>query len=314
MGYGGWSTNTHKARAAAKRAAGKSTFDYSDTIKRTQPRSAWTVHQALDPKSTNKNGNNAGKNIRESLDSKEHPDSVSIAVIFDVTGSMGQIPRVLQTKLPALHGLLQRKGYVEDPQILFGAVGDANTDRVPLQIGQFESDNAMDEQLENIVLEGGGGGQVHESYELAMYYLARHTEIDSVSKRNKKGYLFLMGDERPYKTIDRRQVKELIGDDLAEDVTTEQIVKELEEKFHVFFLFVREGHYSEEQIMPAWQELLGERALVLDDAEAVCETIGLTLGLMEETTNLTEGIKDLTEESKDAAAAQAASKALAGLK
>jgi hypothetical protein len=28
---------------------------------------------------------------------------------------------------------------------------------VPLQIGQFESDNRMDEQLGNILIEGGGG-------------------------------------------------------------------------------------------------------------------------------------------------------------
>ena len=45
---------------------------------------------------------------RESSDSREHPQSLAIAVLFDVTGSMGHVPRVLQSKLPQLLGLLLR--------------------------------------------------------------------------------------------------------------------------------------------------------------------------------------------------------------
>ena len=99
-------------------------------------------------------------------------------MLFDVTGSMGSVPRTLQAKLPQLLGLLLRKNYAEHPQIIFGAIGDATVDRAPLQIGQFESDNRMDGDLERILLEGGGGGQKTESYELAMYFMARHTAID----------------------------------------------------------------------------------------------------------------------------------------
>lgn len=109
----------------------------------------------------------AGK-IRESRDSVEHPESLAIAVIFDVTGSMGSVPRVLQTKLGALMRLLIQKGYVAHPQVLFGIVGDAYTDSVPLQIGQFESGLEMDDELGKFYLEGGGGGQVHETYELGI--------------------------------------------------------------------------------------------------------------------------------------------------
>ena len=91
--------------------------------------------------------NARGERIRESRDSDVHPTATSIAVMFDVTGSMGSIPVVLQKKLPELLGLLPRKAYVTDPQILFGAVGDATCDRVPSQVGQFESDNRMDAHL-----------------------------------------------------------------------------------------------------------------------------------------------------------------------
>lgn len=99
---------------------------------------------------------------RESRDSAEHPNSLAIGVMFDVTGSMGSVPRTLQTKLGRLMRLLVEKGYVAHPQVLFGAIGDADSDRVPLQVGQFESGapGDQDDDLGKIYLEGGGGGQV----------------------------------------------------------------------------------------------------------------------------------------------------------
>src|SRR6185503_20576209 len=118
----------------------------------------------------------------------------------------------------------------------FGAIGDATCDRVPLQVGQFESDNRMDEDLARIVLEGGGGGQKTESYELAMYFIARHTALDSVAKRGRRGYLFLIGDEMPYPRVSPREVKKVIGDDLGEPIGTEQIIAELRRSFDVYYL------------------------------------------------------------------------------
>lgn len=151
MGSGTWSTNVYDAAARYRTASGASAFAYSDG-------GATSVHEDLDP---------IGVTVRESRDSDDHPESLALAVLFDVTGSMGGVPRTLQAKLPGLLGLLMRKGYVEHPQILFGAVGDATCDRAPLQIGQFESDNRMADDLGRILLEGGGGGQLTESYELA---------------------------------------------------------------------------------------------------------------------------------------------------
>ena len=139
------------------------------------------VDPALDPK---------GLKMRESRDSDAHPDSNAIMVMFDVTGSMGSIPAHFASDkqaLPALMALLTSKGYIPDPQILFGAIGDANSDSTPFQIGQFESGNEMDDWLTKIFLEGNGGGQNHESYELAYYAATRHTSIDCFEKRNKKG-------------------------------------------------------------------------------------------------------------------------------
>src|SRR5512139_2461125 len=202
MGSGASSTDVYSAAASYRAATGASAFAYSDS-------GARTVHPGLSPF-------NVG--VRESRDGDEHPESVPIAVLFDVTGSMGGIPRALQAKLPELLGLVLRKGYTEHPQIMFGAVGDATCDRVPLQIGQFESDNRMDDDLGKIVLEGGGGGQMTESYELAMYFMARHTAHDSFDKRGKRGHLFMIGDELAYPKVKAREVRAVIGDELAEDI------------------------------------------------------------------------------------------------
>ncbi len=217
-------------------------------------------------------------------------------MLFDVTGSMGNVPRTLQTKLPDLLGLLLRKGYVRDPHILFGAVGDATCDRAPLQIGQFEADNRMDDDLGKILLEGGGGGQMRESYELAMYFMARHTAIDCFEKRGKRGYLFMIGDELAYPKAKRREIAKVIGDERAEDVPIADLVRELQRKYDVYFI-IPEGayHSGSRELTDFWRKLLGQNVLYLDDLDAVCETIALTIGLAEDAIDLDEGLEHLAE-------------------
>jgi len=303
MGGGAWSTNVYDAAASYRASTGASAFAYSDRMRGAA--GGMKIHPSLDPK---------GVRVRESRDSDEHPTSLAISVLFDVTGSMGSVPRELQAKLPSLFGLLLRKGYVEHPQIMFGAIGDATCDRVPLQVGQFESDNRMDEQLGNIILEGGGGGQVMESYELAMYFMARHTVLDCFEKRGKKGYLFVIGDEKPYKKVDAHQVKDVIGDKLRVGIPTKEIIEELERSFHVFFIIpAGAAHAGSREILDAWRALLGERVIELDDLGLACETIALTIGILEDSIDLDEGLDDLRDLGADVAVAPVG-KALARLR
>jgi len=279
MGSGVWSTDVYDAADRYRRSTGRSAFAYSDS-------GARTVHPQLDPRGA----------VRESRDSAEHPESISIAVLFDVTGSMRDVPRVLQTKLPKLLGLLLRKSYARDPQIMFGAIGDATCDRVPLQIGQFESDNRMDDDLGRIVLEGGGGGQMTESYELALYFMARHTEIDCFAKRGRRGYLFVIGDELAYDRVKAREVRNIIGDDLHEDIPLRRIVSEVRRRYDTYFLVPHgAGHAGNPKVLSFWRDLLGQNALELDDPAAVCETIALTVGLGEDAIDLDAGLADLAE-------------------
>ncbi|SNR69176.1 hypothetical protein [Actinomadura mexicana] len=296
MGSGNWSTDVYAARASYRASTGASAFAYSDG-------GATAVHPDLDPR---------GVTARESRDSADHPESLAIGVLFDVTGSMGTVPRTLQAKLPDLLGLLLRKGYVEDPHILFGAVGDATCDRAPLQVGQFEADNRMDDDLGKILLEGGGGGQLRESYELAMYFMARHTSIDCFDKRGKRGYLFMIGDELAYPKAKRREIAAVIGGEPDEDVPIAELVRELRRRYDVYFI-IPEGayHAGNREVKDFWQGLLGQNVLYLDDLDAVCETIALTIGLAEDAIDLGEGLEHLAEAGSDAGAS--VSRALARL-
>jgi hypothetical protein len=292
MGSGIWSTDVYDAADRYRRTTGVSAFAYSDG-------GARTVHPKLDPSDA----------VRECRDSDEHPQSLAISVLFDVTGSMRSVPRLLQAKLPQLLGLLQRKGYATDPQIMFGAIGDATCDRVPLQVGQFESDNRMDDDLGRIVLEGGGGGQQTESYELALYFMARHTSIDCFEKRGRRGYLFVIGDEMAYGKVKSREVRRLIGD-RVEDVPLGRIVAEAQRRYDVYYLLPAGSSYAgSAKVLDFWRDLLGQNAIEVDDTEAICETIALLVGLGEEAVDLDDGLRDLAEVGSGAA--RTVSKALA---
>jgi hypothetical protein len=269
-------------------------------------RVAAAVHESLDPARKNK----AGKNIRESFDSDVHPDSVAVGVLWDVTGSMSTVPRIFLEKMPKLMAALVKKGYVAHPHVLFGAIGDATCDRVPLQVGQFEGGNEMDEALTNIVLESGGGGHITESYELGMYFMARHTDIDCVKKRGKKGYLFFLGDELPYPRVKKSEVERIIGDVLEADIPTPQILEELREKFEVFWI-MPEGttHANDPEVCEPLKKMFGQNFLRLENPGDVCELIATTIGLMEGYD--LDGIKDdLKDIGADAGAINRATTAL----
>ncbi|WP_062988855.1 hypothetical protein [Nocardia anaemiae] len=286
MGYGHWDDTAYRAAKTFRASRGLDDFGYTAEM-RGQPYADWRAHPALEP---------LGVTVRECRDSAEHGNSLPIAVLFDVTGSMGRVPRIMQDKLGKLHGLLQRKGYAEDPQIMFGAIGDADTDRVPLQVGQFESDNRMDEQLRNILLEGGGGGQKSESYELAAYFMATHVATDAWERRGKRGYLFIIGDELNKAKLAGRHIRGVIGDHVRTDIEVASIYRVLAERWHVYYILPNQSSYFDDpEIAEHWRGLLGQNFMKLDDPAAVCELIALTIGLEEDRIDVHAGLADLRD-------------------
>lgn len=286
MGHGKWDDNAYAAAKTFRAAKGIADFGYTASIK-SNPASSWKAAPSLDPLNVA---------YRECRDSPDHADSTPIAVLFDVTGSMGAVPRIMQGKLGKLHGLLQRKGYLADPQLMFGGIGDADSDRVPLQVGQFESDNRMDEQLRDIFLEGNGGGQKSESYELAAYFVARHVVTDAWQKRGRKGYLFIIGDELNKPRLEARHIRRIIGDDVKQDIDPVSVYRELARRWNVYFILPNQSSYfNDDSIGEHWRSILGQNFLKLDDPGAVCELIAATIGMEEQVVDLDQALVDLAE-------------------
>src|SRR5690349_13958771 len=105
MGSTYWSDDHYRDREAYRRATGKDAFEY-DAVNARRPIDQRHVHAKMNP---------LGVKCRESRDSDAHPDSRGVAVLFDVTGSMGVVPRILQKNLCQLMGMLVRKNYLTDP-------------------------------------------------------------------------------------------------------------------------------------------------------------------------------------------------------
>ncbi|RJQ27069.1 hypothetical protein C4577_01985 [Candidatus Parcubacteria bacterium] len=306
MGTTRWSDAHYTDRISVRAATNTPTFAYDSAVKTAAlSGKVEDVHKSLNIKDVK---------MRESRDSKDHPTSTAVAVLFDVTGSMSTVPAILQKNLPKLMGLLIRKGYVEHPQIMIGAIGDATCDRYPIQIGQFESGIEMEDNLTNIILEGGGGGQKTESYELAMYFMAKHTSLDCFEKRNKKGYLFIVGDEMAYNKIDRKLVKQYIGDDLEANLSTKNLVEELKKMYEVYYILPKQtAHYNDTDVESFWKGLLGQNFLKLDDPAGISELIATTVGLVEGNTDIESVKEDLKEVGTNTITADAVSRALVEL-
>jgi hypothetical protein len=280
MGHGKWDDTVYASTKTLNAKMGKSAFDYSDRVARG---SASGVASALDPmKVAGPTSAVAGKNIRESRDSADHPTTLPIIIAFDVTGSMGQIPRVMQTKLPKFMDTLVAKTGLNDAQICYMAIGDAYSDRYPVQIGHFESDNRADEHLAQIIIESGGGGSGEESYELALYAAARKTATDAWEKRGKKGYLITIGDEMAYPALNPAVVKKHFGDDIGEDITLAAIVKEVKDRwewFHIRPTNASQGRDARTDTF--WRNLLEERVLPIEDESLICEVIAGLVSMIE---------------------------------
>jgi hypothetical protein len=224
--------------------------------------------------------------LRESRDSLVNPNSNAIIIGLDVTGSMGVIADAMAREgLGTLVEEILKRKPVSDPHILACGIGDSDHDDAPLQVTQFEADIRIADQLKMIWLEKGGGGNNHESYHLPWYFAAQHTRIDCFEKRNKKGYLFTVGDEEPPERLLAAHAAAIFGDSLQRDLSVEEVLTMVSRTYHVFHVVVEEGSYARQclpQVMTKWNALLGQHVLRLKDyhrlAEAVVSAIEVNEG------------------------------------
>ena len=223
--------------------------------------------------------------FRESCDSELNPLSTPIIVAVDVTGSMGVLAEVLIRKgLGVLIEEIYDRKPVTDPHVMVMAVGDAWCDRAPLQVTQFEADITLAEQLSRFWIEGGGGGNRYESYNLPWYFAATRTKCDAIVKRHKKGYLFTVGDEPPPPNLLAKHIEDILGEKQARDLQTKDVLNMALKSWEVFHVMVEQGSYyknNSDSTKKSWQALLGQRAIPLSDYEKLAEVIVSTIEMNE---------------------------------
>ncbi len=281
MGGSTFSRDEYVARETFRSTNKISAFDYDDKIKKGAV--AARVHEKMNPLNVR----------RESRDSDKHPVSIPIMVIFDTTGSMQGVPVMLQKKLAELMGAFlddkaSGKKYLGEgyPAILMGAVDDFSEMGVEgaLQVGQFESGIEIDDDLGRLWLTGRGGGTYEESYDLALYFAAMKTDHDHLDKRGKKGYLFLIGDEKPYPSCNKGEVKKVIGDTIQADIPIKDLIERAQEKYHVFFIIPKmTSHWGDPVLEKRWRALLPQQnVLLLENPDDICKLIAGAVAICEE--------------------------------
>lgn len=259
MGMGSWTaatTTQYRSYAAdvAKTSNAREAFRSRDLV------------PALDPK---------GVLLRESCDSEINPESNAIIIGLDVTGSMGMIAHhIAKEGLGTLMTEIMDRQPVANPHIMFMGIGDGAYDDAPLQVSQFEPDIRIVEQLSQLYIEGHGGGNQTESYDLPWYFAGTRTSIDCFNKRQRKGYLFTIGDELPPQVLHAKNLATILGGE-QHDVPSVESLRLAQEKYHVFHFIVEEGSFARRRpdVVPAWKELLGARAVPVKNYHHISQII-----------------------------------------
>ncbi len=259
MGYGGYSYEAHQAITTAR-----------STLPAQEVFTQRACHPLMNP---------LGVKFRESFDSADHPNTTSIIFALDVSGSMGSIPeQIARKEMPTFMKALMDAG-VADPQVLFMALQDCAGGVSPLQVGQFESTAELMDQWLTWCWIMGGGASAYESYDLAFYFAAHHTKIDSLEKRGKKGYLFMTGDEESYVELKAPWIKQFIGDQVDKDITLSKVIADCSATYNSFFLIPDPERGK--QVAGFWQKYLGEQTIVLGSPEDTCAVAAGIVALSE---------------------------------
>lgn len=256
MGSGRYDIDNATARATFRSMHSASVSAHTDAIKSGKTKAG--LHPDL---------NVRNKLRRECRDNDDNPTAFPIVVMLDVTGSMTRIPDLLVNELPKLVAAVRDRGVIEHPALLNIAVGDANSDQAPLQVGEFESsDELIEAHLSKVWLEGKGGGQYSESYDLGLLYVNDCVDTDHWDKRGGKGLLVVIGDEGFYDPVQVKHFEKLTGQ-AAENRTMASLLNALQTKWDVFV--IRPGGtscFEMATVRDRWRSVLpAERVIDVED-------------------------------------------------
>lgn len=208
------------------------------------------------------------KKIRECCDGEDHPATIPVILALDVTGSMGSACIRTAQKLNEIMTSLYNE--IPDVEFMIMGIGDLAYDKYPIQASQFEADVRIAEAVDRVYMEHGGGGNCYESYTAAWYFGLYNTALDCW-KRGKKGIIITMGDEPLNPYLPGGRLKKALGCQSDKDVRTEDLYKEVLDKFEVYHLAIDDYdssyRYFKNDIETSWGKLLGDhyKAVTLNE-------------------------------------------------
>lgn len=258
------------SRDVSETSSTRSQFNFTSDIAQNQGSAILQekkISEFLDPKKAMRNG-------WECRDLPGVFDEVTpMVLINDLTLSRGEDIITAYDKTPLLIGQTVMRGYANHLEMSVCGVGDVRFDRFAVQIGDFESDLRIDRNLKAMIIEEGGGGNGVESYATAVFGYAYYSFLDA-NIRGKKGYMFILGDEGFYPYVSKAEIKQIYGVDVAEDVPAEQIFAKVQEKYHVFFIYIKkDAEQRKEGIDAEIRKRVLERGGMYDDTDVRASAI-----------------------------------------
>ena len=264
MGSGTWTSASYVNHSTVSR--GYSNMDDFHNASAQDLYRSKQLNEVLNPKGV----------MRECVDSDEHPETIPIILALDVTGSMGSAAEAVAKQLNDIMTELYKS--VKDVEFCIMAIGDLSYDDAPIQMGQFESDIRIAEQLEKVYFERGGGGNAWESYTAAWYMGLNHTKLDCWN-RGKKGIIITMGDEPMNPYLPMRPLAKATGDNIQGDIDTKSLYEAVIKKFDVYHIGIdnlaTSFRFYGDRIKESFGKLLGQNYQV-----STCQNLHKTIADM----------------------------------
>lgn len=292
MGGGSYSASSFATYSAS---VGKS-YDVRTNRISGQTFEATQLKEVLNPK---------GK-IRECCNSEEHPNTVPVILALDVTGSMGAACKETAEALSQIMKTLYDK--FKDVEVCVMGVGDFECDDAPLQVSQFESDVRVAQQLDQIWMEHGGGGNNYESYTAPWVFGLYRTKLDAYDKQGRKGIIITMGDEPLNPDLPAGTVKDYLGSaDGANQFgsfETSKLYEDASKKFDIFHIAVDDSSSSYYRHRTKAREtfipILGDRfkeSSINNLGKTICECIEESINSSRPAEHIKEDAKLQTDDS-----------------
>ena len=95
---------------------------------------------------------------------------------------------------------------------------------------------------------------------IVWYFASRHTATDCYEKRQEKGIIFSIGDDKCHKDLSRTEIFKAFGDSVPYTLSNEELIREVSLKYDIFHLYIENDNASDKEVFRYWNEMLPGRS------------------------------------------------------